>query len=148
MTGIVVGVDGSAGAERALAWALQEARLRSAPVRLVHAPPMMVVPQYGGVWPDYDTDVTRDEVQAAAERLLDDALQAAGGADHDGPLEREVALGKHPAPALIQASADADLLVVGSRGLGGFKGLIVGSVSLQCVAHAHCPVTVVPEADR
>lgn len=147
MNEIVVGVDGSKGAQRALEWALQEARLRSAPVRVVYAPPMIEVPTYVAGRAGGYAGPTREQVQQAAERLLDDALRAAGEQEYDVHVEREITLGEHPAAALLRAAKTAGLLVVGSRGLGGFRGLIVGSVSLQCVTHADCPVTVVPAAD-
>jgi nucleotide-binding universal stress UspA family protein len=143
---IVVGVDGSKGAQRALEWALQEARLRSAPMRVVYAPQMMEIPTYVAGRAGGYAGPTRAQVREAAERMLDEAMRAAGAREPDGAIAREVVLGEHPAAALLRAAKGADLLVVGSRGLGGFRGLIVGSVSLHCVTHASCPVTVVPAA--
>lgn len=143
---IVVGVDGSDGAQRALAWAVEEARLRSAVLRAVHTVRPVVLPSYvvgragGYVGP------SREQMEEVGEAVLDEALKAV---DIDGgpALERRVVLGQSPAESLVEASRDAELLVVGSRGLGGFRSLVVGSVSLQCVTHATCPVTVVPSPE-
>jgi nucleotide-binding universal stress UspA family protein len=144
MTTIVVGVDGSKGAAHALDWAMREARERSATLRVVYAAPPVALPAHvvgraGGY-----AGPSHEEQEQAGERLLDDVLQEAGP---DLDLERVVVVGKSPAEALIEAARDAAQLVVGTRGLGGFRGLVLGSVSLQCVTHASCPVTVVPPPD-
>ena len=127
---IVVGVDGSDNADRAAEWAAIQAE-RTASLLEIHA---AFGPAYVFLAPS--------EVEATTRQLVDNATKRvrhiAPGLDidcvtHDGS----------PAPALIEASAGADLLVVGSRGLGGFGGLLLGSVSQQCVAHAKCPVVVV-----
>jgi nucleotide-binding universal stress UspA family protein len=138
MAVITVGVDGSSGGDAALAWAHEEALLRGAGLRLVHAyqlPPMLP----GALAPP------SDDLEEVGNREVDEALSRCG-LTGDVPIERDlvyVAQG-NAARALIEASKDADLLVVGSRGLGGFMGLLVGSVSQQCVSHAHCPVVVIP----
>jgi nucleotide-binding universal stress UspA family protein len=137
---IAVGVDGSECAKRALAWAIAEAKLRGAEVVAVHAYQVpVVVPAPGGfayTIPDLD-------FEAEARQSLDNAIkEVAGGAD-DVHIERRVVQRGAP-EALIRASDAADLLVVGSRGLGGFKGLLLGSVSHQCAHHAHCPVVIIP----
>jgi nucleotide-binding universal stress UspA family protein len=76
--------------------------------------------------------------QRAARKVVDEEL------GHEPGIQIEVlATTMAPAAALIEKSASADLLVVGSRGRGGFRGLVLGSVSMQCMLHAHCPVTVV-----
>lgn len=144
MNTIVVGVDGSEGARRALDWALEEARLRSAAVRVLHAITPMVAPTpmvgpAGGY-----AGATQEQQQEAGERLLDDMLQHAG---NGVALERGVVVAESPARALVDASSEADLLVVGARGIGGFGRLLLGSVSHQCVSHASCPVTVVPSGE-
>jgi nucleotide-binding universal stress UspA family protein len=132
---IVVGVDGSAAAEAALRWATEEARLRGARLHVVHA---WAVPASVGAAPyvnglgDELRETAELLVDAVVRDLVDDGLQADG----------EAVAGR-AAEALLEAAADASLLVVGSRGRGGFAGLLLGSVSQQCVHHAACPVVVV-----
>lgn len=130
---VVVGVDGSPGADLALRYAAGEAA-RLGDVLEVHA-------AYGSGYvyltPTEAVESLKPILEAAEARARD----VAPGVEvltfsHDGS----------PARALIDASEGADLLVVGSRGRGGFAGLLLGSVSQQCVSHAHCPVTVVPPA--
>jgi nucleotide-binding universal stress UspA family protein len=137
MSRIVVGIDTSPDAERALTWALDEARLRGAKLELVHAYP---TPELTAL-PMVVTLPNDEELRAAAESVLDDALAAVGGAE-DVELIRTVRAGG-AASVLTTAAEGADLLVVGARGLGGFRGLLLGSVSQQAVAHSPCPVVVV-----
>jgi nucleotide-binding universal stress UspA family protein len=142
---IVVGVDGSEQARRALTWALDEARLRQFVVTAVHAytiPPVLLSPAPGPLAPTVPPDPELVErVQESAERLLERELEEANteGVDVEGRVVSGPA-----AEALLQAGRDADLLVVGTRGLGGFKELLLGSVSNQVTNHAPCPVVVVP----
>jgi nucleotide-binding universal stress UspA family protein len=142
---IVVGVDGSEQARPALAWALEEARLRSWAVTAVHAytiPPVLLSPGPGPLAPPVAPDAELLERSGeAAERVLERELDDADTQGVD--VERRVVSGP-AAEALLQAGRDADLLVVGTRGLGGFKGLLLGSVSHQVTNHAPCPVVVVP----
>jgi len=142
MNTIVVGVDGSEGAQHALEFALAEAKLRHAGVRAVMswAEPTMVYA--GGFVPPLPPD---SEYEAGARKVLDEALATANGAKDGVAVERIVRKGQ-AAQVLCDESKDADLLVVGSRGYGGFHGLLVGSVSQQCASHAPCPVTIVPKA--
>jgi nucleotide-binding universal stress UspA family protein len=137
---IVVGVDGSDHSKAALTWAVEEAALRGARVRALHAWQV-----YPALHPG--TTITArdfDEVRAQADSFVKDFV-AEVVPDHDGvEIEAVAVQGQTVAPALIDAAADADLLVVGSRGLGGFRGLLLGSVSQQCVHHATCPVVVLP----
>jgi nucleotide-binding universal stress UspA family protein len=130
---VVVGVDGSEQSLAALRWAVDEARLRHGSVRAVtawHYPPV----------PSTVEDSVSNDSFHAAERLQADALKAvaADGLDIEGILVRDLA-----SSALLDASKDADLLVVGSRGHGGFSGLRLGSISSQVIHHAPCPVLVV-----
>lgn len=127
MERIVVGVDDSAGAQHALAWALEEAALRDADVRLLYA--LTSAP----------TDYPEDGLS-----LLSRALERAGGAAAAGVSVERVARFGSAAHLLIEESAEAVMVVVGSRGRGGFAGLVLGSVSQQVVQHAKCPVVVVP----
>jgi nucleotide-binding universal stress UspA family protein len=140
MSVIVVGVDGSQGAAAALRWAAAEARLRGAHLRAVHAWNMPTIAYAGSGFvapPSFE-----DDLGQAAETGLSQWLEAAK-AELDGiEVERRVVEG--PAPtALTDAAADAELLVVGSRGLGSFGELLLGSVSHQAAQRAHCPVVIV-----
>lgn len=145
---VVVGVDGSAGAREALRWALAEARLRRAPLRAVHAWTFGYLggavegyPYWGGsLGPYASLGVDLGDLHRAAEDLLERAL---ADVDVEGvEIERRVVQGP-AAEVLVNAVTPADLLVVGSRGHGGFAELLLGSVSQQCVHHASCPVVVV-----
>ena len=140
MSVIVVGVDESEGAKAALRFALEEARLRQAKLRVVHAWQFGYIgaPGFEGSLPAVGGDLA--EFHEAAEAALDETLR---GVVADGvAIERRVDQGA-AAPALIEESRDADLLVVGSRGHGGFAQLLLGSVSQQCAQHAFCPVVIV-----
>lgn len=139
MNRIVVGIDGSAHAARAVRWARREAAAHDATLRVVMA----------WHWGDqrhadpdapFDPGYGQESAQEALEAFLADAL----GDDRDGV--EAVAVLDLPARALLEAAEDADLVVVGSRGRGGFAGLMLGSVSQQVVTHAPCPVVVVPES--
>ena len=138
---IVVGVDGSQHAERALTWAIEEAKQRAALLRLVsawHVPPAV----YGapGLAPAVDVDRTFRDV---AEESVEDAATKARGA---GVEADAVVCEGQAADVLVKEAEDADLLVVGSRGHGGFSGLLLGSVSAQCAHHAPCPVVIMRPA--
>jgi len=93
-----------------------------------------------------DADVIED-VRRAAEKLVESELAELGSALSGVDVERTVVEGA-AAPALIEAAEGADLLVVGSRGRGGFAGLLLGSVGQQCAHHAPCPLVIVPPAKR
>ena len=149
---VVVGVDGSAGARAALRWAIAEARLRQAPLRAVHA----WAPDYGAGYlgggyasmaggygfVSADAGDYVSGMRQAAEEMLERAL-ADLAAEADGvEIERETVEGV-AAQVLVEAAGAGDLLVVGSRGHGGFAGLLLGSVSQQCAHHARCPVVIV-----
>jgi nucleotide-binding universal stress UspA family protein len=139
---IVVGVDGSDGSRAALRWALEEAALRGARLEAVVT---WQVPTYAyagvAVMPPLA------ELAEAASASLEEAIAAVttelGDTAAGVEIERVVLEGP-AAGLLVERSRDADLLVVGSRGYGGFRGLLLGSVSHQCASHAHCPVVVVP----
>ena len=135
---IVVGIDGSAGAEQALKFAAGEAALRGVPLRVVAACHLPTGLFAGGFVPTVDDIDYRAWTREAAQRRIADVL----GADVAGSTELVVTEG-NPAAVLVDESESAELLVVGSRGHGGFAGLLLGSVSQQCAAHAHCPVVVV-----
>lgn len=127
---IVVGVDGSENATRALQWAARQAGRTGATLEIRTA---------------YDPGyafTTSEEVEMAMRRTLEEARAEAAAV----APEVTISTASHqeaPAAALIEASEGAELLVVGSRGLGGFRGLLLGSISLQCSQHARCPVVIV-----
>jgi nucleotide-binding universal stress UspA family protein len=132
-----VGVDGSPHADLALSWACRRARNCGDTVRAVCT---WALAASGEDWmrqPD-----VKPEGQLHAERILREAVERASSDQPDVTVEAVVVEGS-PASVLVKMSSDADLLVIGTRGLGGFSGLLLGSVSQQCVHHAHCPVTVV-----
>jgi nucleotide-binding universal stress UspA family protein len=149
MEAIVVGIDNSEESKNALRWAVDEARLRGVPVTALHAwevPPLPPGPELGAVVPPIDPSLIRD-LESAASTLVERVVQEVSGDESDVevlPLAVEGA----PAAALIEAVGDDDLIVVGSRGLGGFKGLLLGSVSQQVAGHAPCPVVVHRRARR
>ena len=136
---IVVGIDGSAGARRALRWALREARLRKATLDVVHA----WQPPYAAVSPFAGLPIDLDVLQKDARSVLDDAVDGEDTRHQPAPVERILACGG-AAPAILDASLGSDLVVLGSRGLGGFKGLLLGSVTHQVAHHARCPLVIVP----
>jgi nucleotide-binding universal stress UspA family protein len=139
MSGIVVGVDGSPGSRAALHWAHAEARLRATTLTAVSVwqiAMMTTMPSFGAMAP---VDDLTDAAEAALLAVLDEEDVHA---TDDVPVESVVTEGA-AAPALIEVARDADLLVVGSRGHGGFTGVLLGSVSQHCVNHATCPVVVV-----
>ncbi len=148
MTTIVCGVDGSAGSRRALAWALGEARLRGASVRAVTSWSVPVIVAGAGMAPVVLPD---EEFETGARTALDHAVdEVSAELAKDGgavPAVERVLVRGAAANALLDAAKDADLLVVGTRGHGGFTGLLLGSVSQQCTHHAPCPVVVVPTHD-
>ena len=134
---IVVGVDGSEVSGRALSWALAEARVRGATVEAVHG---WHVP-YALAFPAAAVDLPVFE--DAARHLLDRMVDAAEAHAPGVPIRRVLVEGA-ATEALLDAAKNADLLVVGSRGVGGFRGLLVGSVSYQLAHYATCPAVVVP----
>jgi nucleotide-binding universal stress UspA family protein len=140
MSVIVVGVDHSAGAREALRFALEEAQLRRATLRAVHAWRVGIGAGYIGS-PAIE-GIELGEVRAAAEAALHATLREAIPDPGDVEIERSVVEGA-PAAVLVEESRGADLLVVGSRGHGGFAQLLLGSVSQQCAHHAECPVVIV-----
>ena len=132
---IVVGIDGSACARDALRFAVQEARLRGDRLRVVCTwqLPFNISAARG-------RKLVLDD--GTAEKLGRKELEEVLGDDRGVPVELVVEQGS-AARVLIRESESAELLVVGSRGHGGFAGLMLGSVGQQCAAHAHCPVVIV-----
>jgi len=139
MSTIVVGVDGSPGAREALGLALREARLRGADLRIVAAwqvPAAVYAGGYGLGDSELFSQLEQDARDSVARALED--------ADAAGVEVSIVVREGSPSEVLLEEAADADLLVVGSRGLGGFRGLLLGSVGQQCAHHAPCPLVIVP----
>ncbi len=136
---IVVGYDASTTSKDALHWALDAARRRQTSVRLVHAVPSRegISPQFGGyTYPDLAT-IERGAAQILAEGAAEAALYAP-----DITVDSRL-VSATPAAALVSDSAASDLIVVGSRGLGGFAELLVGSTGVELAAHADCPVVII-----
>jgi nucleotide-binding universal stress UspA family protein len=147
MNVIVVGVDQSEQARKALRFALEEAKLRDAKLRVVHAWRYGTIGTTGTVGIDgfYTTPVVGadvNHVREAAEQVLENALREPLVDTDSVEIERRVVEGP-PASVLVNESRDADLLVVGSRGHGGFTELLLGSVSQHVSHHAACPVVIV-----
>ena len=143
MPGIVVGVDGSDHSQRALIWAMRQAAQQRVLLTVLAVRPDPVRPVTGVYWgvhayPEetHNLEVTRKAIQAIVEQagneIAETALQATDN----------VATGD-PAEELMKASHDADMIVVGSRGSGGFASLLMGSVSNKVAHHAACPVVVI-----
>jgi nucleotide-binding universal stress UspA family protein len=141
---IVVGVDGSPASIVALRWALDEAQLRGLPVTAIYAFDYPEISTTSQALHLMETDFAA--YRTAGEKILAAAFDEVDGASGSENVERVVTEGP-PAAALLRAAEGDDLLVVGSRGHGGFTGLLLGSVSDQCTRHARCPVVVVRPPD-
>ena len=134
---VVAGVDGSPSSVSALRWAIGQAALTGAAVDAVIAWHYPVAGGFG--WTPVGTEASFDFKENSA-KVLADAISAAGPGDV--PVRARVVEGD-PAQVLLDACEGADLLVVGSRGHGGFTEALLGSVSQHCVHHAPCPVVVI-----
>ncbi len=140
---IFVGVDGSEGAQRALQWAVGEAALRGCPVRAVYVIDRRYLDSDLGVL----VAPPASELEAEASDVLEQAVEALGEMPASVEVHKEVVHAERHGVVgtlLVQIQKDAELLVVGSRGHGGFAGLLLGSVSHQLLQHAPCPVVVIP----
>ena len=140
--GIIVGIDGSARSRKALEWAVREAGIRNTALTV------LTVRQASGgflsakVARPVDNDSTeRARKNALAE--VEEVLDQATGDERPMSVAVQAVVGA-PAEELLRAAVDADMIVVGSRGAGGFKRLLLGSVSSQVVHHGDCPVVVIP----
>jgi len=145
MSGIIVGVDGSGHSQRALEWAMKEAAIRHVPLTVltVHE---AIRGYYGGMAVYPDDPIRTEEARQAAQAETDKVL-----AGLDGPRPDSVtvkAVHGFPVEELINAGKDADMIVLGSRGAGGFTRLMMGSVAGQVAQHAPCPVLLVPPENR
>jgi nucleotide-binding universal stress UspA family protein len=141
---IVAGVDGSPSSLSALRWAIHQASLTGATVDAViawHYPDLAASAGYGMAVAGVDLDF-----QEMAGKTVTDAISSTLSPDSDVRVYPQVTEGL-AAQVLLDASAGADLLVVGSRGHGGFAEALLGSVSQHCVHHARCPVVVIRSED-
>jgi nucleotide-binding universal stress UspA family protein len=139
MTGpVIVGFDGSAAAHDAVGYGAREALLRGGELHLVHAFSWpLIYPPFGAKYDPHD--------HGPRSAMLDVVSQTARETEraHPGLSVRSRIVDGSPGGVLVTASGDAELLVVGHRGTGGFTGLLAGSVSMQAAGHAHCPVVIV-----
>jgi len=134
---IVVGVDGSESARKAAQWAAQEASLRKAGLTLVSA--LLPSVAASGFGPGLPVSLDAlEEIRQATQQHLDELAASLQAPD----ITTQIEIGS-PSGVLLQASEAALMIVIGSRGLGGFRGLMLGSVSTQVAAHADCPVAVI-----
>lgn len=136
---IVVGVDGSASSKEALRWAAHQAELTGAAVSAVIAWEYPSLYGWGAALPGED-------FAATAGAVLAEAVRETLGQTPSVEVRESVEVG-HPAQVLLNASRDAQLLVVGSRGHGGVTGALLGSVSQHCANHARCPVVIIRKED-
>jgi nucleotide-binding universal stress UspA family protein len=144
MSGIIVGVDGSDHSQLALAWAMREAARHHVPLTVMTVHPAPVRPATQIFWPvpdlpdrSYDPEFARKALRGLVDQVAREVAETLP------EITVSVVMGD-PAEELVNASRDADILVVGSRGSGGFARLLMGSVSSQVTHHAVCPVVVVP----
>ena len=142
MPGIVVGMDNSAHAHQALDWAMREAGMRQAALTVMSVIPAMASPWTGNPLSVPDAGEAIPHATQAVEEAI-----AKSASNLTGPRPLSVSVKVFtgfPAQALVDAARDADLVVVGSRGTGGFTTALIGSVSNQVAHHAACPVVIVP----
>jgi nucleotide-binding universal stress UspA family protein len=145
MSGIIVGVDGSGHSQRALERAMKEAAIRHVPLTVltVHE----AIKGYYGHMVTYSDDTDRtEELRTMIQAETDKVLAALDGPHPDSVTVK--AVHGFPVEELINAGKDADMIVLGSRGTGGFTRLMMGSVAGQVVQHAPCPVLIVPPEDH
>jgi nucleotide-binding universal stress UspA family protein len=145
MPGIIVGVDGSGHSQRALEWAMKEAAMRHAPLTVLTVHPA-IVGYFGGVVTSAGDLELTEQTQAAVKVEADRVLAGLSGPHPESVTVR--AVHGFPVEELVNASKDADIVVLGSRGVGGFTRLLLGSTAGQVVQHAHCPVLIIPPEDR
>ena len=131
---IVAAVDGSPSSVDALRWAVQQARLTGHPLHVISC--WQTLENYSLAETDIPDSIFRDKAEVSLRNALEEV-------DTAGLSLLAVKEHGYPPQVLIEASRYASLLVMGSRGHGGFVGMLLGSVSQHCVAHAHCPVVVI-----
>ena len=143
MTGIIVGIDGSDNSRHALEWAIREAAVRQAPLTVLTVQQAVVGYWGSPVLHPGDEDLA-EQGRKVAQEETDSVLEKIGPGSRPSSATVRAVVGL-PAEALLEAAVDADMLVVGSRGAGGFNRLVMGSVSTQVTHHAPCPVVVIPD---
>lgn len=137
---VVVGLDGSSSSDAALAFAFEAAALRGVALHAVHTWWDITAET---AWQRGLTATNLASIEAAEQRLLTEQLATGAAAHPDVPVHHTLTRDR-PAHTLVEQSANAQLVVVGTRGRGGFRGLLLGSTSQALIHHAHCPVAVVP----
>jgi nucleotide-binding universal stress UspA family protein len=143
MPGIIVGIDGSDHSRHALEWAIAEAAVRQTPLTVLTVQQALAGYWSGSVAYPGDQDLA-EKARKMAQDQTDSTLEKAGPGSRPPSVTVRAVIGI-PAEALLGAAANADMIVVGSRGAGGFKRLLLGSVSSQVTHHAACPVVVIPD---
>jgi nucleotide-binding universal stress UspA family protein len=145
MSGIVVGVDGSGHSQRALGWAMTEAAVRQVPLTV-----LTVYEQMRGYFGGMVTSPGDEALAAQAKQLVqtevDEVLAKLAG-PRPSVVNVEVAMGSS-VEQIVNAGKDADMIVLGSRGAGGFSRMMLGSVSSLVTQHANCPVVIIPAEGR
>jgi nucleotide-binding universal stress UspA family protein len=141
MPGILVGIDGSVHSRRALEWAIGEAAIRRMPLTVLTVQ-QAIAGYWGPVIYPQDEDFVEQAAKVAQEET--DTILEKLDAGSRPPSVTVRAVAGLPADEILSAAKDADMIVIGSRGAGGFKKLLMGSVSSQITHHAHCPVVVIP----
>jgi nucleotide-binding universal stress UspA family protein len=145
MPGIIVGVDGSGHSRRALDWAIHEAAVRHAPLTVLTVQQVMNSFWAGPAVYPQDTELA-EHARKAVQDETDEALgKLPAGARP--PQVTVLGVAGLPAEAILSAGKDADMIVIGSRGAGGFRKLLLGSVASQVTHHARVPVVVIPAAE-
>lgn len=146
MSGIIVGIDGSVHSRHALEWAIREAAIRRTSLTVLTV--QQVVHGFWGGGVAYPGDQALAEEALKAARQETDEILDRLDSESRPPQVTVQAVSGLPAEVLLNAAADTDMIVVGSRGAGGFRRLLMGSVSSQITHHANCPVVVIPAGDR
>ena len=144
MPGIIVGVDGSVHSCRALKWAISEAAVRRASLTVLTVQ-QAVAGYWGPVVYPQDLDLAEHAAKVAREEA-DKVLDKLGAGERPPSVTVRGVVGL-PAEEILNAAQGADMIVVGSRGAGGFRKLLMGSVSSQVTHHAHCPVVIIPASN-
>jgi nucleotide-binding universal stress UspA family protein len=142
MPGIIVGVDGSGHSRRALDWAIREAAIRHTPLTVLTVQQVMRSFWAGPMLYAEDTELA-ENARKLAQDETDEALGELAG-DARPPEVTVLGVPGLPAEEILAVAKDADMIVVGSRGAGGFKKLLMGSVASQVTHHARVPVVVIP----
>ena len=144
MPGIIVGVDGSGHSRRALEWAMKEAALRHEALNVITVH-QAVKGYYGTAVVNPEDRALTEQAREAAEAEASKVLAELGESRPD--TVTVTAVNGFPVEEILAAAEHADIIVLGSRGSGGFTRLLLGSVSSQIAQHAHCPVLIVPAED-